>query len=87
MHVDPYKVGLTFGMLLGGLHVLWSALVLLQWAQPLVNFSMWAHMAHFDLTVGPFDPTAAVTVIVIATLIGCGIGYALATIWNKVHQR
>lgn len=87
MHADPKKVGLVGGVMLGGLHVLWSLLVLLGWAQPLVEFSMWAHMARSAIIIGPFDVAAATTVIIIASLIGYGVGYMVATVWNRVHRR
>lgn len=85
MHIQPNKAGLVLGAVVGGVHLLWSLLVLVGWAQGLANFSMWAHMARFDLVVGPFDLSAAVTVIVVAALIGYCVGYAFATVWNNVH--
>jgi len=72
--------------MLGGAHVAWSVLVLLGWAQPLINFSMWAHMIERGVVVGPFEATAALTVIVVASAIGYGVGYIMATVWNKVHR-
>lgn len=85
MH-NPNKGGLVVGTFLGGVHLVWSVLVLLGWAQPLVNFSMWAHMIQSVPVVGSFDATAAVTVIVVAACIGYAVGYVLTTIWNKVHR-
>lgn len=71
--------------MLGGVHVLWTILVVLGWAQPLVEFSMWAHMAHTAVIIGPFDAIAAVTVIVVAAFIGYCVGYIAGTVWNRVH--
>ena len=85
MKTNPKKVGLVVGAMLGGVHVLWSLLVFLGWAQGLVNFSMWAHMITSGPTVGPFDITAAATVIVVACLVGYAVGYAAGTVWNKIH--
>ena len=70
MHANPKKVALVGGTILGGWHVVWSLLVLLGWAQALVEFSMWAHMAHFAVIIGPFDVSAAATVIIIASIVG-----------------
>ena len=47
---------------------------------------MWAHMAHVAVIVGPFEAGAAATVIIVATAIGYGVGYILATVWNRVHR-
>ncbi len=80
------KVGLVFGAMVGGLHVLWSILVLLNWAQPLLDFSLWAHMVHIPVIIGPFEATAAATVIIIAACVGYVVGYAGATVWNRIHR-
>jgi hypothetical protein len=80
------KVGLVFGTLVGGLHLVWSILVLLNLAQPLVDFSLWAHMVHVPATIGPFEPTAAATVVIVAACVGYAVGYIGATIWNRIHK-
>lgn len=85
-HLDPTKTGLAVGKLLGGVHVLWSILVWLGWAQGLVNFSQWAHMVSVPVVVKAFDITAAITVIIVAALVGCVIGYAFAKIWNWLYR-
>lgn len=84
--MNPGKVGIVGGAVLGGWHVLWSLLVLVGWAQPLLDFSMWAHMAHTPLVVGPFEVGAATTVVILASVVGYCVGYVLATVWNKVHR-
>ena len=87
MRADPNKAGQVVAVVLGGWHLIWSILIFLGWAQPLLNFSLWAHMVHVDIVLGPFDAAAAVTVIVIATVLGYCLGYVVATVWNKVHSR
>ena len=84
--MNPKKVALVGAVMLGGWHILWSLLVLVGWAQPLVDFSMWAHMVHTAVIIGPFEVGAAVTVIVVASLVGYAVGYIVATVWNKVHR-
>ena len=85
MKTNPRKVGIVVGTMLGGIHLLWSILVALGWAQALANFSMWAHMVHMALIIGPFDAGAAVTLIIVASLIGYCVGYLAGTVWNRVH--
>ena len=53
-HLNPNKTGIALGGLVGGLHLVWAILVVLGWAQPLVNFSQWAHMANMPVVVQPF---------------------------------
>ena len=64
---NPSKVGLVSGALIGGWHFVWSLLVLLGWAQPILDFIFWAHMIKQVYFVKPFDPVAAVTLIVITS--------------------
>jgi hypothetical protein len=44
-------------MLIGGWHIAWSLLVLIGWAQPILDFVFWAHMIKPVYFVKPFDPT------------------------------
>jgi hypothetical protein len=85
-HLSPTKTGLAVGVFLGGWHVIWSLLVALNWAQPIYDFILWAHMIHLRLTIGPFEPAAAVTLVIVAFLLGGVIGYIFAVIWNWFHR-
>ena len=38
------------------------------------------------VVVGAFNLSAALTVVLVATLIGYILGYAFATIWNWLHR-
>lgn len=85
-HINPTKAGLAVGTLMGGLHIVWSLLILFGWAQGLVNFSMWAHMVSVPFAVKAFDFSAAVMVVVVAAIIGYIIGFVFARIWNRMHH-
>ena len=67
---NPNKVGLVIAALIAGWHVIWSVLVLIGWAQPILDFIFWAHMIKPVYFVKPFDPMAAVVLIVITAVIG-----------------
>ncbi|MGE5212627.1 MAG: hypothetical protein ACM3NN_02915 [Nitrospirota bacterium] len=84
---NPNKVGLVIAMLMGSWHVAWSLLVLIGWAQPILDFIFWAHMIKPVYLVKSFDPTAAVALIVITSVIGYVFGLAGAVIWNRLHPR
>jgi hypothetical protein len=83
---NPNKVGLVVGALIGGWHLLWSLLVLIRWAQSIIDFIFWAHMIQPIYVVRPFDPLAAGTLIVITAVIGYIFGFVGAIIWNQLHR-
>jgi hypothetical protein len=83
---NPNKVGLVVGALIGGWHLLWSFLVLLRWAQPVIDFIFWAHMIQPIYVIKPFDPLAAITLILITAASGYVFGFLGAVIWNKLHR-
>ncbi|MDO8603924.1 MAG: hypothetical protein Q7K40_00725 [bacterium] len=84
--LNTHKVGLVFGTVFGGAHVLWALFVLLGWAQPIVDFVFWAHMMEFPPMVAPFDLIASAALIVIASIIGYIAGYVASSVWNKIHS-
>lgn len=79
------KTGLVFGALLGGLHLIWSLLVMFGIAQMIYDFILWAHMIHLAIVIGPFDLTASITLIVLTSAVGYVFGYVGAWVWNRVH--
>jgi hypothetical protein len=84
---NPNKVGLVIAALIAGWHVVWSLLVLIGCAQTILDFIFWAHMIKPVYFVKPFDPTAAVVLIVITGVIGYVFGFFGAVIWNRLHPR
>lgn len=84
--VNQHKVGLVFGALLGGWHLVWSLLVLSGVAQALYDFILWAHMIHLAIVIGPFSLMAAATLVVMTAVIGYVFGYVGAWVWNRVHR-
>ncbi len=85
-YIDPAKTGLAVGKTVGGLHLVWSIFVALGWAQTLVNFSLWAHMVSAPVVIKEFDISAAITLIVVTSIIGCIVGYVFALLWNRMHR-
>lgn len=83
---SPNKVGLLFAAAMVGWHVCWIVLVLLGWAQRILDFIFWAHMIQPVYVVKVFDPIAALTLIVITSVIGYVFGTAGAVVWNKLHR-
>ncbi len=84
---NPNKVGLVFGKIIGGLHLLWSVVIFLGLGQSWVNFVSGLHMITPPIIVLPFDLTTAVMLIVITSVIGYALGYIGASVWNWVHSK
>jgi hypothetical protein len=84
---NPNKVGLVIGALLAGWHFFWALLILLGWAQPILDFIFWAHMIKPVYVVRPFDAGAAVTLIVVTFALGYVFGFFGAVIWNRLHRQ
>jgi hypothetical protein len=67
--------------------VCWALLVLLGWAQRIIDFIFWAHMIERVYVIKPFDPLAAITLIAVTVVIGYVFGFVGAVIWNKLHRQ
>ena len=67
--------------------MVWSLLVLIGGAQPILDFIFWTYMIKPVYVVKPFDPIAAVALIVITSVIGYIFGFLGAVIWNRLHRR
>lgn len=85
-HLNPVKTGIALSKLLGTLHLIWAVLVGLGWAQALASFSMWAHMVSSPVVIKPFDLSAAVTIVIVASIVGYVVGYLFARFWNHSHR-
>ncbi len=82
----PRKVGVVVGSLLALVHLIWSLLVATGNAKAYLDFVFGLHFINLKYTINPFDLGTAVTLVIVAGVIGYVIGYILALIWNKVHR-
>ena len=57
--VNPYRVGLWFGIFLALWHTCWSVLVATGFAQALMDFVFWAHFISPVYHVEPFEISRA----------------------------
>jgi hypothetical protein len=83
---NPNKLGLVFAAVIGGWHLCWVVLVVLGWAQRIIDFIFWAHMIQPVYVIKAFDPVAAITLIIITGGTGYVFGYVGAVVWNKLHR-
>lgn len=87
MKLNEHKTGLSLGIFVGSLHLLWAVLVALGFAQTLVNLSMSWHMLQSVGTVAPFNLTNALVLVLVSALVGYAVGYGFAVVWNKVREK
>ncbi len=84
--INTHKAGLMFGIFTGGLHFVWSLLVVTGLGQSLINFIFTLHMLKPVLVVADFNLGLAVTLVVMTSVIGYVVGFTLASLWNYVHR-
>ena len=86
MNINKNKVGIMFGVVAGGLHLIWSVFVALGWAQPWLNFVFKLHMIDTIPLVGTFHIATAIYLVIITTIIGYIVGNIFAMVWNYLHK-
>lgn len=85
-NLNKNKVGLVFATLIGGAHLIWSILVSLGWAQPLIDFIFNLHMVKPVLVVNDFNIGLATGLVLLTAVIGYVVGSVFACVWNYMHR-
>lgn len=80
--IDPFGAGLTLGLLLGGAHVLWAALVAFGAAGWVMDIVFRLHFIRPPFELDGFDVSVAAFLVVMTTFAGFALGCAFAAIWN-----
>ena len=84
--ISAHKVGLAFGGAIGFWHLVWSILVGLGWAQPLINWLFRLHMIQPPYTITPFSFGSAAILIIVTAIFGYLVGFVIGSIWNRVQK-
>lgn len=86
MKLNNSKVALTVGVFVSGMHVLWSVLVAIGLAQPLLDFIFSIHMIANPYQVMIFSLTSAITLVIVTFVVGYVVGWVFAEVWNRLHK-
>lgn len=84
--MNEKKLGLILGSFFGLMHLLWSILIALGFAQSFLNFVFNMHSLNNPYMVMPFDLMRSIGLIIITSVVGYIVGNILAMIWNKFHK-
>ena len=84
--ISAHKVGLAFGGTISFWHLVWSILVGLGWAQPLINWLFRLHMIQPPYTITPFSFGSAAILIIVTAIFGYLVGFVIGSIWNRVQK-
>jgi hypothetical protein len=85
--INVYKTGLVVGIVLGGWHLCWSALVAIGMAQRIADFIFWMHFIKPVYVIEPFEISRAILLVLVTAAIGFVVGAAGAWAWNVLHKR
>lgn len=83
--VRPGRVGLVLAVLLGLWHAAWAFLVMVRWAQPLIDFVFRLHFIRPVYVIEDFSAGIALALIAFTALIGYVMGWVFGVLWNVLH--
>ncbi len=85
-HLPPHKAGLALGGVFAVFHFLWALLVLLGWAQAILDWIFRLHFIQPPFLVSSFSLLLALELIIVTFVIGYGLGWIFAQVWNGLHR-
>jgi hypothetical protein len=85
--VNPFRIALVLGAVIGLWHLSWSVLVAFGLAQPFIDFIFWIHFIKPVYIIQAFDPITAAILVVVTAVMGFVIGAIFGLLWNWLHKR
>ncbi len=82
--IDPIGTGLTIGILVGGAHLGWVALVATGAAPWVMNLVFRLHFIRPPFEIDGFDPSVAAFLVGLTAASGFTLGWLFAAIWNGI---
>jgi uncharacterized membrane protein YqaE (UPF0057 family) len=76
----PHLVGLALGAFFGLIHALWSVVVALGWAKPLIDWILGMHFIEMEFQIADFVFWKALILVVLTAVVGYVVGLVFAMI-------
>lgn len=84
--LQEMQVALVVAVFVSGLHIVWSLMILIGIAQPLLDFIFWAHMLTVPYRVTGFTLTQTIVLILVTFAVGYIGGWVFAKVWNMMRK-
>ncbi len=84
--LNKHKVGVALGSLLGTVHAVWSLLVALGWAKPVMDFIYGLHFMDNPFMMRDFTLGNALLLVLVTSLVGYVMGWMFGYFWNRLHK-
>lgn len=85
--LNKNQFGLIMGLFFAALHIAWSLLVAIGFAQVLINWILWLHFINISVHVENFELTRAVLLVIVAFIVGYVVGYVSTWMWNMIIKK
>lgn len=85
--LDEGQIALIFGSFMALVHLVWSLVVALGFAQLYLDWILGLHFLNNPFVVGTFTLTNALMLVVVAFVVGYVAGWVFSWIWNRMMKK
>lgn len=82
--LDPNHIALYLGSIMGFFHGVWSLLVMVGFAQAILDWVFWLHFLSNPIQVEVFEITRAIMLVTFTFAVGYVVGWIGAHLWNML---
>lgn len=87
MKLKVHETGMVLGAMMALVHAVWAIMVWLGVGQGYLDWIFTLHSLDNPFTVLQFDLVRSLTLIVVTFVVGYGVGWIFANIWNRVVKK